>query len=142
MSNKLTLTCNSVEAPGGFQFPLLVTSHSDLPEALLSYTEPAACYCVVGVVVCKLLLLSNIECRHCCSCLLVNCRLFLHSSPGFRSLVRLFSGPRTADSALLYIRPSDPCDLCVKRSPLTSQDWVSFIRFFCTPTHLLHPSSL
>lgn len=140
MPNKLTLTCSSVGAVGGFQLPHLVTSHSKLPEVLLTYTDPTTCTVwLLCVSYCCCLMLSVVTTVVVCCCVAVSSCAPL---PGFRCLARLFSGPRTASAARLYLRPPGPRVSCVKRFPLTSPNWVSFIRFFCTQTQFPIPPSL
>lgn len=134
MPNKLTLTCSSVGAVGGFQLPHLVTSQSCQKSCWHKQTPlPALCGCCLWVVVVVWCQVS--------SPLLLFVAVLQSPLPGFRCLARLFSGPRTASAAHLYLRPPGPRDSCVKRFPLTSPDWVSFTRFFCTPTQLPIPPS-
>lgn len=138
MSDKLTLTCGSVGAAGGI--PVSPPRHVTLGaiEVLLTRTEPAARAAAAAAAAGPLsaceLCLSDDKCRHgCCCC----CLLFVTDPlPGFRSLARLFLGRLR----LSYTSaPPGPRDLCVKRSPLTSPDWDSFIRFLCNPRPRIPP---
>lgn len=138
MSDKLTLTCGSVGAAGGI--PVSPPRHVTLGaiEVLLTRTEPAAraaAAAAAGPLSACELCLSDDKCRHgCCCC----CLLFVTDPlPGFRSLARLFLGRLR----LSYTSaPPGPRDLCVKRSPLTSPDWDSFIRFLCNPRPRIPPT--
>lgn len=125
MSNKLTLTCSSARAVGDSSLPSSSRHAESCCSVLLSCTDRCLHFVGVGgVAASKLLLLSNVQCRH-GGRLLLRCGLFLRSSPGIPLLdLSVFRRLR-----LLYPRPPCPRDSCVKQSQLTSPDWVSFIRF-------------